>query len=53
MTVVHNDAHTYEQFLKISVGLDLGLIFVWLYICILFFWLSLDYFVCLLLLHYV
>jgi len=24
-TVVHNDMHTYEQFLKMSVDLDLGL----------------------------
>jgi len=26
-TVVHNDSHTYEQFLKMSVGLGLGLLF--------------------------
>ena len=27
-TTVHNDAHTYEQFLKMSAGLGLGLVFV-------------------------
>jgi len=26
-TVVHNDTHTYEQFLTMSVGLALGLVF--------------------------
>ena len=28
MTVVHNDTHTREQFLKMSVGLGLGLVCV-------------------------
>jgi len=31
MTVVHSDTHTYEQFLKMSVGLGLGLVFVHLF----------------------
>jgi len=26
-TVVHNDTHTHEQFLKLSMGLSLGLLF--------------------------
>ena len=44
MTVVHNDmhiAHTNEQFLKASVGLDLGLVFVTLFefsiLCVILF----------------
>jgi len=28
MTVVHNDAHIHELFLKLSVGLGLGLVFL-------------------------
>ena len=28
MTVVHNDAHTHEQFLKLSVGFRLSLIHI-------------------------
>jgi len=28
MTVVHSDMHTHGQFLKMSVGLGLGLVFV-------------------------
>ena len=28
MTVVHNDTHTHQLFLNLSVGLDLGLVFV-------------------------
>jgi len=47
-TVVHNDMHTYEQFLKINI--DLGLRLVFLYVCLglafcAFFWLSIDCFV--------
>jgi len=46
-TIVHSDMHTHEQFLKMSVGLGLGLVFVRLFtfsiLC--FFWFSLDYFV--------
>ena len=30
-TVVHNDMHTHEQFLKISVVLGLGLVFLHLF----------------------
>ena len=30
-TVVHNDTHTHEQFLKMSVGFGLGLFFVRLF----------------------
>jgi len=41
-------AHTYEQFLKLSVGLGLGLVFVWLFrfniLCV-FFWFSINHFV--------
>jgi len=47
VTVVHNDTHTYEQFLKISVGLGLGFVFVDLFrfriLCVFCF--SSDYFV--------
>jgi len=46
-TVVHNDTHTHEQFLKMTAGLGLGLVFVRLFrfsiLCV--FWFSLDYFV--------
>jgi len=46
-TVVHTNAHTHEQFLKMSVDLGLGLVFVRLFrfsiLCV--FWFSLDYFV--------
>jgi len=44
-TVVHNDMH--EQFLKMSVGLGLGFVFVHLFRCSIFVfsWFSLDYFV--------
>jgi len=31
MFVVHNDMHTHEQFLKLTVGLSLGLVFVLLF----------------------
>jgi len=31
MTVVHNDTHTHEQFLKMSDGLRLGLVLVQLF----------------------
>jgi len=35
-TVVHSGTHTHEQFLKMSVGLGLGLVFVCLFrFCIL------------------
>ena len=47
MTVAHNDTHTHEQFLQMSVGLGLGLVFVHLFkvaFC-LFFWFSLEYLV--------
>ena len=30
-TIVHSDMHTHEQFLKMSVGLGLGLVFVRLF----------------------
>ena len=47
-TVVHNDTHTYEQFLKTSVGLSFSLDFfaclIGLAFCT-FFWFSLDCFV--------
>jgi len=42
-------AHACEQFLKMSVGLGLGLvfaIFLGLAFCVCVFWLSLDYFLC-------
>jgi len=46
-TVVHSDTRTYEQFLKMSVGLGLGLVFVSLLtfsiLCV--FWFSIDYLV--------
>jgi len=46
-TVVHSDMHTHEQFLKVNVGLGLGLVVLRLFrfsiLCVL--WLSLDYFV--------
>ena len=49
-TLVHNGTHIhtmYEQFLKMSAGLGLGLVFVRLIrfsiLCV--FWFSLDYFV--------
>jgi len=42
MTVVHSDMHTYEQFLKMSVGLGLDLFFVHLLrFSILVFWFGL------------
>jgi len=47
MTVVRNDGHTYEQFLKISVGLGLGLglnfvrLFGFNILCAFVFWLRL------------
>jgi len=46
-TVLHNDIHTHEQFLKMSVGLGLGLAFVRLFrsIILCVFCFSLDYFV--------
>jgi len=47
-TVVHSDTHTYEQFLKMSVGLGLGLVFVYLFefsILRVFFWFILNSFV--------
>jgi len=31
MTVAHSGMHTYEQFLQVSVGLGLGLVFVHLF----------------------
>jgi len=48
--VVHNDMYTYEQFLKMTVGLGLALVFLHLFrFNIVFFWFSLDYFVLVLL----
>jgi len=48
MTVVHSDMHTREPFLKMSVSLGLGVVFVCLFrfsiLCV-FFWFSLDCFV--------
>jgi len=47
MTVVHIDMHTYEQFLKLTIGLGFGLVFAHLFrfsiSCL--FWFSIDYFV--------
>ena len=31
MAVVHNNMHTHDQFLKLSVGLNLGLVFASLF----------------------
>jgi len=39
-TVLHSDMHTRQRFLKMNVGLDLGLVF-----CVRFFCYSLDHFV--------
>ena len=46
---MHDDTHTYEQFLKPSVGLDLGLVLCILFSILCVFWFSLDYFVIVLL----
>ena len=44
--VVHNDMHTREQFLKMSVGLGLRFVdlFLDLSCCVFFFWFSFDCF---------
>ena len=47
ITFLHNDTHTREEFLKMSVGLGLRLVFAWLLglaFC-LFFCFSFDHFI--------